>query len=102
MRRLDWRHVIRFEDVSSEGAGCPLSQGELLARLHASEDGRLLSGAAAFAAMWRAIPLLRPLGLLARQPWVLRALERLYVAFLRVRPRLQRLARYLDGSAVQR
>ena len=26
----------------------------------------MLSGAAAFAAMWRAIPVLRPLGLLAR------------------------------------
>ena len=28
----------------------------------------MLSGAAAFAAMWRAIPLLRPLGLAARSP----------------------------------
>jgi hypothetical protein len=41
--------------------------------------------------MWRAIPLLRPLGLAARSPWVLAPLERLYVAFLRVRPLLQRL-----------
>jgi hypothetical protein len=35
--------------------------------------------------------LLRPLGLAARNRAVLRLLERLYIAFLRVRPRLQRL-----------
>ena len=49
-----------------------------------------MSGAAAFAAMWRAIPLLRPIGLLARLPPVLCLLDRLYLAFLRVRPWLQR------------
>jgi hypothetical protein len=53
----------------------------------------MLSGAAAFAAMWRAIPLLRPLGLAARNRIVLRALERLYLAFLRVRPALTRVLR---------
>ena len=72
-------------------AACPINRAALLARFHASQDGRLLSGAAAFAAMWRATPLLRPLGLAARSPWVLARLERLYVTFLRVRPRLQRL-----------
>ena len=53
----------------------------------------MLSGAAAFAAMWRAIPVLRPLGLAARNALVLRGLERLYVAFLRVRPALTRRLR---------
>ena len=53
----------------------------------------MLSGAAAFAAMWRAIPLLRPLGLLARNRRVLAGLERLYLAFLKVRPALQRRLR---------
>ena len=92
MRRLDRRGAIRFVDVGEAApAECPIDRAALLARFHASEDGRLLSGAAAFAAMWRAIPLLRPLGLAARSPWVLARLERLYVAFLRVRPRLQRL-----------
>jgi predicted DCC family thiol-disulfide oxidoreductase YuxK len=69
---------------------CPLSKEELLVRFHAREGGQLLSGAGAFAAMWRAIPVLRPLGLLARIPVVLSLLERAYVAFLRIRPRLQR------------
>lgn len=86
MRRLDRRGSITF------GAqACPLDRADLLARFHAREDGvPLLSGAAAFAAMWRAIPLLRPLGLLARNATVLAATERLYVRFLRIRPRLQR------------
>lgn len=91
MRRLDRRGAIEFVDVTTSEAVCPIAPAELLARFHASEDGRLLSGAAAFAAMWRAIPLLRPLGLAARTPWVLALIERIYVAFLRVRPRLQRL-----------
>jgi predicted DCC family thiol-disulfide oxidoreductase YuxK len=91
MRRLDRRRAIAFVDVSRPDATCPIDQAELLARFHVTEDGRLLSGAAAFAAMWRAIPILRPLGLLARNRRVLAALERLYLRFLRVRPKLQRL-----------
>jgi predicted DCC family thiol-disulfide oxidoreductase YuxK len=93
MRRLDRRRAIEFHDVSPPGAVCPLSRQELLARFHASEDGVLLSGAAAFAAMWRAIPILKPLGWAARNPVVLSLLERLYIQFLRVRPRLQRSLR---------
>lgn len=93
MRRLDRAGAIRFIDATNEDATCPIDRAELLARFHAREDGVMLSGAAAFAAMWRAIPLLRPLGLAARQPWVLLLLEHAYRRFLRVRPRLQRLAR---------
>ncbi len=90
MRKLDKRGAIEFVDVSEEASeACPLSQEELLARFHARENGRILSGAAAFAAMWRAIPLLRPLGEAARFPPLLRLLERLYRRFLLIRPRLQ-------------
>lgn len=94
MRRLDRRGAIQFVDVRgiSESA-CPVERQELLARFHALEDGRLLSGAAAFGAMWRAIPLLRPMGLAARIPWLLNLFERLYVHFLRVRPYLHRAAK---------
>ena len=91
MRRLDRAGRIEFVDVEARDAVCPIDRAALLARFHAREDGVLLDGAAAFAAMWRAIPLLRPLGLLARWRPALRLLERAYVAFLRVRPRLQRL-----------
>lgn len=87
MRRLDGHDAIRFVDVvTADAAACPLDRGELLARFHARENGRLVSGAEAFAAMWRAIPLLRPFGLLFRGPIALAMLEWLYRAFLRVRP----------------
>lgn len=90
MRRLDTRGRIAFVDVTRET--CPIDRAALLARFHAREDGGpLLSGAAAFAAMWRAIPLLRPLGLAARHRRVLALLDRGYAAFLRVRPSLQRV-----------
>lgn len=92
MRRLDVRQRIVFIDASDQDAACPIDRQALLDRFHAQEDGVLLSGAAAFAAMWRAIPVLRPLGLLARSPTVLRILERAYLKFLRLRPRLQKLA----------
>lgn len=89
MRKLDWHRAIDFQDIAPENAVCPSDRLLMLARLHARENGVLLDGAAAFAAMWRAIPMLKPLGLLARNPLVLRVLERLYVRFLKIRPRLQ-------------
>ncbi len=92
MRRLDRRGAITFVDVAAAAdPSCPIDRAQLLARFHAEENGVVHSGAAAFAAMWRAIPLLRPLGLAARNPLVLRVLEAAYLRFLRLRPRLQRL-----------
>jgi predicted DCC family thiol-disulfide oxidoreductase YuxK len=91
MRRLDNRDAIAFIDVSDEHSICPIDRAALLARFHALEDGNMMSGAAAFAAMWRAIPLLRPIGLLARNPFILKLLDLLYAAFLRIRPFIQRL-----------
>ena len=101
MRRMDKASAILFVDVMSADASCPIDQADLLARFHAEEDGKLLSGAAAFAAMWRAIPMLRPLGLAARNPWVLAMLEKLYVYFLRYRPKLQSLVLWLDRRAAK-
>jgi predicted DCC family thiol-disulfide oxidoreductase YuxK len=92
MRRLDRRGAIEFVDLrGASGESCPIDRAAMLARFHALEDGRLVSGAAAFAAMWRAIPLLRPIGLLARNAVVLALLETAYVGYLTIRPRLQRL-----------
>lgn len=88
MRRLDRGERIRFIDLTGTSS-CPLDRAQMLVRFHAREDGVVLSGAAAFAAMWRAIPLLRPLGLAARLPVIEALLEWLYVRFLRIRPRLQ-------------
>lgn len=89
-RRLDRGRRIEFVDLASDDAACPIDRAELLARFHAMEKGRLLSGAAAFAAMWRAIPILLPFGMIAQLPVVERLLEWGYRRFLRVRPRLQR------------
>ncbi len=98
MRRLDRRDAIDFVEIQS-AAGCPISTDELMKRFHAQERGQpIVSGAAAFAAMWRAIPLLRPLGLLARFRPVLWLLERLYRAFLLIRPWLQRRVRQIVES----
>ena len=99
MRGLDWHHRLQLIDVAADGAECPIDRATALARFHAQEHGGpVVSGAAAFAAMWRALPLLRPLGLLARLPPMLMLLEWLYLAFLRVRPRLQALARGGHGG----
>lgn len=93
MRRLDKRGAIRFVDLYT-AEGCPVNRSELLARFHAQEAGQpVVSGAAAFAAMWRAIPGLRVIGQIARFRPVLWILEAGYRLFLLMRPRLQRIAR---------
>jgi predicted DCC family thiol-disulfide oxidoreductase YuxK len=94
MQRLDRAKRLNFIDISPPNAPCPLDRQLMLARFHAqTAEGEIVSGAAAFAAMWREIPVLRPLGLIARNRAVLRLLERAYLLFLKIRPALQRLAR---------
>ena len=89
MRKLDWFNKVDFVDVLST-PDCPTQREHLLERFHAQRlGGPLLSGAAAFALLWRSLPLLRPLGEIARIPLVLRALEFIYLKFLRIRPKLQ-------------
>jgi len=99
LRRLDRRVDIHLLHGAA-GASCPVDRATLLERFHAREaDGPLVSGAGAFAAMWRAIPVLRPFGRLARIPAVLWMLEHAYRAFLIVRPALQAIVRRLGGAA---
>ena len=91
MQRLDRHDRIAFIDISGADAVCPLDRQLMLDRFHAEEGGQLLSGAAAFAAMWRALPVMRPLGEIARNRIVLKILEVGYRLFLHVRPQLQKL-----------
>jgi predicted DCC family thiol-disulfide oxidoreductase YuxK len=92
MRRLDWRRAIEFVDLAPYDAPCPIDRQLMLDRFHAqAAGGPILSGAAAFAAMWRVVPLLKPLGWVAWVPLVLKLLEILYLKFLKIRPKLQRL-----------
>ena len=93
VRWLDRRGRIAFVDVAAADSVCPIDRAQLLSRFHARENGRILSGAAAFAAMWRAIPLLRPLGYLAAWAPLRPVFEAAYRGFLRLRPALQRLLR---------
>ncbi|MEN9856380.1 MAG: hypothetical protein RLZZ157_1506 [Pseudomonadota bacterium] len=83
---------ITFVDVSDEqaGASCPLDRANLLARFHAQEVGQpIVSGIAAFGAMWRRVTPLQPLGWIASFKPLEPFLNALYAQFLRVRPRLQ-------------
>ena len=94
LKRLDRRGRIAFIDVAPDDAveACPIDRANLLARFHARETGKsLVSGAAAFGVVYRQVPWLSPIGQLMRIPPLLWVAERAYRAFLRVRPRLQRL-----------
>ena len=83
-----------FVDVSDpKNLPADLSAPAAMARFHVRDGGRLVSGAMAFAALWRATPRLRTLGRIAQAPGVSSVLEASYAAFLRVRPALQRLVR---------
>lgn len=91
-----------FADVSD--ADQPLPAGttreQLLARFHVRDaDGRLLSGAAAFLALWAVLPGWRWLARIGRLRGVAWLMERVYRLFLRWRPALQRLASRLDRPA---
>jgi hypothetical protein len=86
---------------------CPISKRDLLRRFHARDESepnaQVVSGAAAFAKMWKVLPreaflgnILSRLGELAeRRKGVMWGLEKSYVGFLKVRPSVQRLVRKL-------
>jgi glutathione peroxidase len=79
---FEWVDVHR----SGESLGAGLSRDAALARLHVRlADGTLLSGAAAFAAMWRSMPGLRWLGRLLAVPPFGALAELGYRVFLWVR-----------------
>jgi predicted DCC family thiol-disulfide oxidoreductase YuxK len=82
---------IAFLDLAGERS-CPINRADMLARFHAQETGGpLISGAKAFAAMWKQVTPFQPLGYLAQLPLILPVLDCLYGWFLKVRPRLQSL-----------
>ena len=93
--------ALCFLDVSADHS--PVLAAEraaLMARFHVQRaDGSRLSGAAAFVAMWARLPGWRWLARLAQLPGVLTLLEWAYRGFLRVRPRLQALARRAERTA---
>jgi ubiquinone biosynthesis monooxygenase Coq7 len=101
-RGLQAREPLRFVDVNAEGAALPgtLTRDALLARFHVQRaDGRIDSGARAFIALWAALPGWRWLARLASLPGVPVVMEGAYRGFLRLRPRLQRIAAAFEPAA---
>ena len=92
--------TVAWLDVSEASAGlAPQDRARFMARFHVRQkDGRLLSGAAAFVALWLVMPGWRWLGKLATLPGVTPVLELMYRGFLHLRPYLQRLVRAAEAK----
>lgn len=87
--RLRW---VDAQACADPELGPALPRDAALRRLHVRlPDGRLVSGAAAFVAIWQHLPAFRGLARLARVPGALGLMEGLYRAFLGLR-RLWRTA----------
>ena len=92
--------ALCFVDVSVPEAetGADLTVSSAMRRLHVRlADGHLVSGAAAFAAIWSTLPGFRAIAWLARRPGVLAVLEIGYRAFLPVRPAFSKVAEWLGA-----
>ncbi|TDY35373.1 DUF393 domain-containing protein [Janthinobacterium sp. 75] len=87
---IQWIDVSDTKQTAIEGCSCR----ELMARFHVqTKEGAMLSGAAAFVALWLLYPSWRWLGKLGSLPGMQALLELLYRGFLRLRPGIQWLAR---------
>lgn len=103
-RGLKSNAPVRFDDIADPASSLPdgITRAQLLARFHVRDsDGRLLSGAEAFLALWAALPGWRWLALIGRLPGAIWVMERLYRFFLRLRPTLRRWASRLDRPAAR-
>lgn len=92
---------IQWVDVSDPTLALPAGtlKATYMARFHVrTAEGVLLSGAAAFVALWLTLPGWRWLGRFGLLPGVTPLLEYLYSGFLKVRPLMQKMARRLDRS----
>lgn len=101
MERRDRDERLAFVDVTDSATPLPasLDRERAMRRFHVrGADGELRDGAAAFASMWREVPLFRPLARLADLPGMTLVLDRLYAGFLRVRPRLRPLFARLERT----
>jgi ubiquinone biosynthesis monooxygenase Coq7 len=98
-RGLQASAPVCYADLADPAVALPegVTREQLLARLHVRQsDGRLVSGARAFLALWSVLPGWRWLAALGRVPGVAGLMEVAYRGFLRVRPRVQRWAAWLD------
>lgn len=94
---------LAFVDVSQTDAdlGPDLTADHAIRRFHVRlPDGRVLSGARAFIAIWRTLPGWRWLARVARIPGVTQILELAYRLFLPIRPLMSRVAKWLGAKPV--
>lgn len=91
---------VAWLDVSATTASLSAQdRARYMARFHVRlRGGQLLSGAAAFVALWQTMPGWRWLGRLGSLPGVTAVLELLYRGFLHLRPGIQRLVLKLDTA----
>lgn len=90
---------IEWRDVSAATHPIPVGHNRqtLMARFHVVKaDGTVLSGAAAFVALWATMPGWRWLAKLAQLPGATPCLEWLYCRFLVIRPWLQKAVKAVE------
>jgi len=88
-QRLDTAQRIQWVDISRDMSllkACGVSFETAMERLHVMyRDGRLLTGAYAFDAIWSELPYYRMLSAMLRFPGALTTLDKLYSSFARWR-----------------
>jgi 3-demethoxyubiquinol 3-hydroxylase len=97
---------VHWHDVNRDDVDLPsgLDRQTALARFHVLRHGpqpKILSGAKAFALLWRHIPGWKWLGSIASMPFISSILEAAYQFFLWFRPKLQQLVRKLEPAVSQ-
>lgn len=89
---------VMFVDVSDSQSSTDIgvSLNELMRRFHVRlADGKIVSGARAFVAIWNELPNWKWLGKIAQFPGALFIVEFFYLSFLRIRPTLSRFVSFL-------
>ena len=100
-RRQTKAQVLCFADVSNPSTplGEDLERHRAMRRFHVrKEDGRLVSGAAAFVEVWKRLPQWRWAARAAAIPGMVALLETAYQLFLAARPLLARLFANLSSN----
>ena len=99
-RGLDALQPVTWCDVSQPQTAMPGGgkRADYLARFHVQlGDGSVLSGAAAFVALWSVLPGWRWLARFGRLPGMLAMMEWMYCRFLKIRPAIQRAVCRLEA-----
>jgi len=101
-KKFSGSEKIFWEDISPTGKGKlhpDLNPKAAMKRFHiCSGETGLLSGAAAFSALWTLLPAFRIYGIIAQKKPIIYLLEVFYVIFLFFRPLLQRLLKNTASS----